>query len=66
MLGESSSPPSAHHLSELLPLPALFSFQFDLNNVSSENPPVTPKLILKMLFIKTNVCRRKSGEGGGG
>ena len=26
MLGESSSPPSAHHLSELLPLPALFFF----------------------------------------
>ena len=48
------------------PSPLFFSFQFDLNNVSSENPPVTPKLILKMLFIKTNVCRRKSGEAGGG
>lgn len=43
--GGPASPRASPHLPE--PLPAIFSFQFDVNNLHCEKPTVTPKLTLQ-------------------
>uniref|UniRef100_M3YUK4 Uncharacterized protein n=1 Tax=Mustela putorius furo TaxID=9669 RepID=M3YUK4_MUSPF len=43
--GDPASPRASPHLPE--PLPAIFSFQFHVNNLHCENATVTPKLTLQ-------------------